>query len=348
MSDKRALRFVMIGAGFWARYQLAGWQEAGGAQCVAIHNRTRSKAEALAREFGVPAVYDDPETMLRETRPDFADILTDPGTHARYTLLAAGLGIPVVCQKPLAATYEEARQMLAACRKAGVPLYVNENFRWQTPIREFARALKTSPIGDVFRARIRMVSGFKVFENQPFLRNEEKFVLTDVGSHVLDVARFLFGEVELLCCQTYQAHKDIRGEDIATVMLKMTSGATVIVEMGYAENYLEEDRFPETAVFAEATQGSAELTLDYWVRVTTKDGTHIRRCPPPHYPWADARYDVVHSSIVPCQANLLAAMRGQEPAETTGEDNLRTVRLVFASYDSAATGQVIRMSEWNP
>ncbi len=74
----------------WARYQLAGWLEAGGAECVAIFNRTRAKAEALAKEFRVPAVYDDPEVMLRETRPDFAEVVADVGTHAKYTKLAAG------------------------------------------------------------------------------------------------------------------------------------------------------------------------------------------------------------------------------------------------------------------
>ena len=340
----RKLRFAMIGAGFWARFQLAGWLETGGAECVAIFNRTRAKAEGLAAEFGIPAVYDDAETMLRESRPDFADVVTDAGTHAKYTLMAAAAGLPVVCQKPLATSYGEAVMMADACRAAGVSLYVNENWRWQTPIREFRRRMAAVPIGDVFRARIRMVSGFRLFENQPFLRELEQFVLTDIGSHVLDVARFLFGEPELLYCQTFQAHKDIRGEDVATVVLRMKSGATVTVEMGYAENYLEADRFPETSILAEATEGSAELALDYWVRITTADGTHIVRCRPPHYSWADARYDVVHSSIVPCQANLLGAMRGECAAETTGDDNLRTVRLVFASYESAAAGSSVRVS----
>ena len=333
----------MIGAGFWARFQLAGWLETGGVECVAIYNRTRAKAETLAAEFGIPGVYDEPETMLRESRPDFADIVTDVGTHARYTLMAASMGIPVVCQKPLASSYEEAAAMVERCQAAHVALYVNENWRWQTPIREFQRRTAAAGIGEIFRARIRMVSGFRLFENQPFLRDLEQFVLTDIGSHVLDVARFLFGEPELLYCQTYQAHKDIRGEDVATVMLKMRSGTAVVVEMGYAENYLEADRFPETSIFVEATEGSAELTLDNWVRITTKDGTHGVRCPPPHYAWADPRYDVVHASIVPCQDNLLKAMRGECAAETTGEDNLKTVRLVFAAYQSAAAGAAIRL-----
>jgi predicted dehydrogenase len=251
----------------------------------------------------------------------------------------------VVCQKPLAVSYEEAAAMLAACHSAGVPLYVNENWRWQTPIRELKRRMDSAGIGEVFRGRIRMVSGFRLFDNQPFLRDLEQFVLTDIGSHVLDTTRFLFGEAESLYCQTFRAHKDIRGEDIATVMLKMKTGATVIVEMGYAENYLERDRFPETTIFVEATRGSAELELDHWIRITTQEGTHVQRCPPPRYSWADPRYDVVHSSIVGCQANLLAAMRGECSAETSGEENLKTVRLVFAAYESAAKGRVVSVGE---
>jgi hypothetical protein len=78
--------------------------------------------------------------------------------------------------------------------------------------------------------------------------------------------------------------------------------------------------------------------------VTTKDGTHSRKVPPPAYPWADPAYAVVHSSIVPCHADLLKHLRGEGTAETTGDDNLKTVRLVFAAYDSARDDRVIRFS----
>ncbi len=335
------LRFAAFGAGFWARFQLAGWREIGGTECVAIYNRTRAKAEAMAREFGIPAVYDDPEKLLANEKIDFADVITDVDTHARFVALAAAHKLPVVCQKPLAPTLEDAEGMLRTCREGGIPLLVNENWRWQTPIREFHRVLASGAIGTPFRARIDMISGFPVFRNQPFLRELKQFILTDLGSHTLDTARFLFGEPQSLYCQTHRVHPGIQGEDVATVMMRMPT-ATVLVEMAYAENYLERDRFPETAIFVEGDRGSAELALDHWIRVTTKDGTHIRRCPPPRYPWADPAYDVVHSSIVACQANLLEALKGGAPAETSGEDNLKTVRLVFASYDSAASGQAIR------
>ncbi len=331
----------MIGAGFWARYQLAGWLETGGAVCVGIYNRTRAKAEALAAEFGVERVYDDPAEMIAREQPNFVDVLTDVDTHAQYTRLAAGMGFPVVCQKPMAPGLEDAEAMVGYCRERGVKLAINENWRWQTPIRAFKQAMDTGAIGDVFRTRITMVSGFPVFKNQPFLAELEKFILTDIGSHVLDVARFLGGEPDRLYCQTQRVHSNIKGEDVATVMLRLKSGATTTVEMGYAENYLERDRFPETSIFSEGSKGSLELGPDFWLRLTTKHGTQIQRIPPPRYQWANPAYDVVHSSIVPCHENILKGLRGEAEIETSGEDNLKTVRLIFASYESAARGAAL-------
>jgi D-apiose dehydrogenase len=88
-----------------------------------------------------------------------------------------------------------------------------------------------------------------------------------------------------------------------------------------------------------------ELGPDFWIRVTTEAGTHAKRYPPPHFSWADPAYDVAHSSLVACNANLLQALRGGASAETTGEDNLKTLRLVFAAYESAAGGQAIALPD---
>jgi predicted dehydrogenase len=233
--------------------------------------------------------------------------------------------------------------MVQVCKDAGVPLFIHENWRWQTPIRALSDALKTGVIGTPFRARIEMISGFPVFKNQPLLRTLDHFIVTDLGSHTLDTARFLFGEANSLCCQVRKVHQDIKGEDVATILLEMGGKTTVTIHMAYAENYLERDHFPQTFIFIEGDQGSIELAADYWLRVTTKDGTLSRRVPPPRYPWADPAYDVVHSSIVPCNADILGGLRGGA-CETTGEDNLKTVQLVFAAYDSAANGQVIHFS----
>jgi D-apiose dehydrogenase len=338
-----ALRFAIAGTGFWSRFQLAAWRELQGAECVALYNRTRGKAEGLAREFGIPAVYDDAGEMLLREKLDFLDIITDVTTHSRFVHLAAERGLPVICQKPMATSLDEARQMLHVCREANVPLYIHENWRWQAPIRQLKAELTAGRIGTPFRARIQYCTSFPVFDNQPFLKEIEQFILTDMGSHILDVARFLFGEAETLYCRTHRIHEDIRGEDAATVIMTMTGGATVACDLSYASR-TEHERFPETYVFVEGTMGSLELGPDYWIRVTAAEGTHSRRYPPPRYTWAEPAYDLVHASIVPCNADLLKALRGEGVAETTGEDNLRTVQLVFASYESARTGQVVKIT----
>ena len=337
------LRFAVIGTGFWARYQLAAWRELSGARCVALCNRTRTKAEALAKEFEVPTVYEDADDMLRREKPDFVDIITDVGTHRQFVELAAKHKVPAICQKPLAPTVADAEAMIAVCRSAGVPLSVHENWRWQTPVRELKKVLASGVIGPVFRARIDYCNSFPVFDNQPFLKELEQFILTDMGTHNLDVARFLFGEATRLYCQTHRVHRDIKGEDAASVMLQMQSGATVTANLSYASR-VEHDRFPEAFVFVEGEQGSVELAPDYWLRVTTKDGTTSCHCPPPFYTWSDPRYALVHSSIVACHEDLLRAVQTGTAPETSAEDNLKTLKLVFAAYESARNRQAISLS----
>ena len=339
------LRFAIFGTGFWSRFQLAAWQALEGVECVALYNRTVAKADALAQDFGVPAVYGDPEELLDKEQLDFVDIITDVDTHSQFVHMAAQRGLPVICQKPMAPTLAEAEQMVAACRAAGVPFFIHENWRWQRPIREFHKLLNEGRIGTPFRARIHYVSSFPVFANQPFLRELDQFILTDIGSHILDVARFLFGEAQTLYCQTHHVFRDlkqepVKGEDVATVMLKTDRGMTVTGEMSYASR-TEIERFPETYLYVEGSEGFLELGPDYWLRLTTEKETCSRRVPPPLYPWADPAYALIHASIVPCNANLLAALRGEGQAETTGEDNLKTLKLVFGAYASAATGQVV-------
>ncbi|WP_404424058.1 Gfo/Idh/MocA family protein [Nibricoccus sp. IMCC34717] len=342
-SSAPVLRFAFFGAGFWADCQLAAWREIPGVQCVAIFNRTRSKAERLAAKFNIPAVYDDAEKLLCAEKIDFLDIATSNDSHERYVLLAAKHHLPVICQKPMAPKLAACEAMVAACRTAGIPFYIHENYRWQTPIRALKAALASGVIGPVFRARIDSISGFPDITMQPFLAELEEYILADMGTHILDVSRFLFGEAESVFCRTQKVHKNIKGEDVATVMMAKSSGATVTAHLALAENFIERECFPQTLFFVEGERGSIELAPDYWLRITTKEGTESRRHPPARYAWADPAYDVSQAAIVPCHANLVGGLRGQTSAETIAEDNLKTLKLVFASYESARSGRIVTL-----
>jgi hypothetical protein len=137
-------------------------------------------------------------------------------------------------------------------------------------------------------------------------------------------------------------HQRITGEDVATVMLLMRGGRTTVTcEVGYAESFLERECFSQTLVMVEGSRGSIEVAPDYWVRVTTASGTAADRFPPKRYPWTDAAHEVVEASIVECNRHLVSALRGEVVAETPGEDNLKTLKLVYDCYDSAERGSVI-------
>lgn len=338
------LRFAVVGAGFWAHYQLAAWSEAPDVRCVAVCDRDRKRAEALAAARGVPKTYDDVAEMLRVERPDFVDVITNPPGHGPVVRLAAEAGVPVICQKPMAQTLAECVELVETCRAASVPFAIHENWRWQAPLRRVKTLLAEGVIGRPFRARIDFLSGFDVFANQPGLRLDERFILADMGCHLLDLARCYFGEADSVFCRTTRVRPEIRGEDSASVVLTMDSGrVTVAVNMAYAGTPLERECFPETLVFIEGDRGSIEAAPGCDVRVTTSAGTHSARVRPPKYPWVNPDYAVVHSSMVACQADLLRALRAGTPAENAAADNLRTMQLVEAAYESAASGQVIRM-----
>jgi predicted dehydrogenase len=337
----KKLRGAIIGTGFWANYQVPAWLELEGVEIVALYNRTKAKAEAINQKFSLNAgVYDDINALLSNEEIDFADIITDVDTHAHFTTIIANCGKDVICQKPMANSLDEASAMLSVCRKNAVKLFIHENFRWQAPLRALKKTLDSGVIGEPFKARVSFCSAFPVFDNQPFLATLEKFILTDIGSHILDICRYLFGEAETLFCLTQKVNPKIKGEDVANVMMKMKSGLHCIAEMSYA-SLLEKESFPETLVLVEGNKGSVLINHNFEMKVTTGAGTRSETIRPKIYDWLDSDYAVVHSSIVDCNADVLRGLQGL-PCETTGQDNFKTVQLVNACYDSAANNKIIQ------
>jgi predicted dehydrogenase len=340
------LKYAVFGCGFWAKFQIGAWSEIEGIELVALYNRTLVKAQKLAGMFHVPRVYDNAEELLRNEKLDFVEIITDVDTHARFTELAAKHGIKnIICQKPMAPDLETARHMVDICRNAGANLYIHENYRWQAPVRRFREIMDSGIIGKPFKARVSFLSGFPVFDNQPFLKKLDKFILTDMGSHILDVTRYLFGEVKTLWCQTRSISPGIQGEDLAVVMMEMKNGMPVYTEMSYA-SIVEHDSFSTVFILVEGDKGSVYLGPGFEIRTTTREKSTSEIVKFPGYPWADPDYIVNHESGIPLSRNILADMLGKGKAENTGADNFETVKLVWASYESADTGKLIDMDSF--
>ena len=128
-------KFAIFGTGFWSQFQLGAWLELEGVECVALYNRTKSKADKLAAQFNVSRTYDDPEELLKNEQLDFVDIITDVDTHYRFVEMAIRYGIKnIICQKPMGPDFATCKNMMESCRKAGVNFYIHENYRWERQI----------------------------------------------------------------------------------------------------------------------------------------------------------------------------------------------------------------------
>lgn len=340
------LKFAIFGTGFWSQFQLGAWMELDGIECVALYNRTRSKADKLAERFNIPRTYDNPDELLRNEKLDFIDIITDVDTHYKFVELGVKYGLDkIICQKPMAPDFESAKNMIGLCKKAGVKLYIHENYRWEKPMRRYKEILNSGIIGKPFKARVTFNSGFPVFDNQPFLADLDKFILTDMGSHLFDVTRYMFGNCKRLWCQKKTVNSKIRGEDVASIMLEMENGMPVYSELSYA-SIVEDDAFTTLFILTEGEKGSLYIGPGFEIRTTTRDGTTSEVVEIPMYDWADPDYIVNHEAGIPINQNILDDMLGKGKAETTGDDNFETVKMVWASYESAETGKIIDLSKF--
>ena len=341
----KKLKFAILGCGFWSQFQLGAWNELEGVECVALFNRTKSKADALAARFNVPRTYDNVEELFKNEELDFVDIITDVDTHEKFTLLGAKYGLDVICQKPLAPSYEAAKRMLKGTKEAGVRFYVHENYRWQPQFRRVKEILDSGVIGNAFRCETSFITAFPLFETQPFLAELEEFALTDQGSHQFDVLRYLFGEAETIYCEKQTVNPTIKGEDVTTSILKMKNGTICIQKISFSSP-LEKEIFPQTTLLIEGAKGSIRLDAEFEISITTASGTTKEVIPMQAYPWQTDRLKPEPPSIVDINQNILDDMLGKAQAENTGDDNFKTVQLVWAAYESAASGKVINLKEF--
>ncbi len=341
------MKFAVIGCGFWSNFQISAWYELDGVELVAVCDSDLAKANQFAKRFKVKSVYQTADELFKNEDLDFVDIISGVNSHLDLIRMAASKGIPVICQKPMALDLKTANELVSFCQERRVPFFVHENFRWQKPIRKVKEILDQGVIGEVFKAKISLCTGFPVFENQPYLARMEKLIIADLGIHLLDMSRFLLGEMRNICCNIRTVNKDIKGEDVANILMEAENGTSCFIEMSFA-SILEKDYFLETLIMIEGAKGSIYLGPDFIVKTTTKKDpllakleTKSEHVGVDNYSWADPDYAVAHASIVETNRDILNALQGRGKCETTGEDNLKTLELVYAAYESAKDARVV-------
>ncbi len=330
------IRLGLIGCGFFAQNHMAAWKdlEPEGVDLVAVCDIDGAKAKAAAEKFGVPHWYTDAETMFRESNLGLVDIATQMRTHLPLVEMAMRHRVPTIVQKPFGQNIAEVRRMVAAANVRGLWLAVHENFRFQRPLLKVAEIIRSGAIGTPTWARIGFRTGYDIYAGQPYLATEQRFVLIDLGVHVLDMARVLLGEVEHLTAELQHRNPKAVGEDTATMLLRHTSGAVSVVECTYGARRIP-DAFPETLVEIEGDAGAIVSRIGSRIEVTSKGEMQVLEEDPEVLSWAERPWHVAQDSVLTTCRHLLERLKSGRPADTSAEDNLKTFALVEAAYEKA-------------
>ena len=360
-SAPTALRGALVGCGFFAMNHLHAWRMIDGVEIVAIVDPDEERRTIAGDAFDIPASarWACAHEMLADatTREslDFLDIATQVDSHHELVSLAGAHSLPAICQKPFATTMEEGREMVAKMETAGCMLMVHENWRWQPSIVELRDVVASGEIGRPFFTQITFRHPYNVYANQPYLAEVERFIIDDLGVHLLDTARTLMGEASSVFCRTQRVNPAIKGEDVATIVLQhdqgsavggaapVVGGGTTVVTASYAPTEAP-SAFPQTAIRVVGEKGCVTLAENFEMAVHVT-GTESRswRAAPVVENWMDPQFAAIQGSVVNIQRHWTEQLQtGNAMVATSGADNLRTLALVQAAYESAGqNGAVI-------
>lgn len=342
----KKLRGVCLGAGYFSRFQYEAWQRIPEVDIVALANRSVENARETAARHGIPRAYawSDLAAMLDAEKPDFVDIITPPETHLEAVRLAAARGLAIICQKPLAPTWDECVAVVETAQRAGVRFMVHENWRWQPWYREMRRQLDAGTLGELFSIAVRMRMGDGWPEDaylarQPFFRTYPRLFVYETGVHFLDAFRYLGGEIASVYARLQKRNPAIAGEDAAQIVCGFAGGATALLDASrYNEADTADARYTFGTVRLDGSKGHLELDLEGNLTLKLL-GQPSRRLDYPH-----TRQGFAGDCVYALQRHFVDRMADGAPFENTGEDYLKTSALVEACYRSHATGQVVAPS----
>ena len=201
-TGRTCVRMGVIGSGaFAAACHIPGLQAQSQAEVTAICGRNYEHTRTVAEQFGIPSVYTDYRELCARPDIDAVTIVTPNAFHAEQAVTAFQYGKHVLCEKPLARTMTEARVMLEAAIASGKVHHVNFMYRHLSGVRELKRQVRAGDIGEPYLLRVQY-DGWRGLNPDWKIGWRERQELSgggellDHGSHLFDIARFLFGRIE--------------------------------------------------------------------------------------------------------------------------------------------------------
>jgi len=331
----RLLRIAVVGAGRISKFHFAAWKAADGVDIVAVCDTDLERSERAASEFPQAKAYGSLVELLDREEVDALDIVTPPETHAEVLRLAAARGVDCLCQKPLAREFAEAADVVAEIGPK-IRLMVNENRRYLPYVRQAREWIAAGLLGEINQAAMTAFRSSYIqkfdgsYQGIPGSIVESRLYVCEALIHQIDCLRAMLGTLTVVAARMLNTDARLDGETLSTIMMETPSGAPVVlsgssVAVGFPDRF--NDRF-------EILGANASLTFaDGALRLLGPDAREQRYD-------VEAGYAAMYQSCFTTAAlKFRDAIRDGTHFETSGEDNLETLRIVEDAYRLARAGR---------
>jgi predicted dehydrogenase len=231
-------------------------------EIIALCDIVESKAQEACAKYGAPdaKVYTDYKELLKDESIQVVHVCTPNDAHAAISIAALDAGKHVMCEKPIAKTAADAREMTAAAKRSSKKLTVGYNNRFRDDSLYLQQACRRGELGEIYFAKAHAIRRRGVPTWGVFLDEEKQGggPLIDIGTHALDLTLWMMDNYEPHSVMGSIFHKlssmenaanpfgpwdpkQFTVEDSAFGMIQMKNGATVILESSWALNTLDVD-----------------------------------------------------------------------------------------------------------
>lgn len=260
-----------IGAGTIFNRHADGWADSDKAELVAISDPDAEALNMQADAHDIARRYQNAADLLADPDIDIVDICAPNGFHAGHAIAALEAGKHVICQKPLAPTSAEIRQIIAARDKANKLVMTAQQYRFATVSQALKATVDAGRLGQIYHARCWYLrrAGLPVRPGLIYKRNSGGGVCIDLGVHVLDLTLWLMGNprpvtVSGTAPAILATHPDARGqrgasipgdidvEDFAAGFVRFENGATLSIEVSWLLHHSPD---PDKRIWVYGTEG---------------------------------------------------------------------------------------------
>ena len=236
------IRVGLVGTGGMAHAHAHTFARMRGCKLVAVADVDRDRAQAFADRFGISEVYTSQADLLKGSDVDAISNVTPDSWHAPLTLEAIAAGKHVMCEKPLATNYKDARRMADAARKAGVVHIVNFSYRNSAALQRAHRMVQRGDLGRPLHFEASYLQSWlstMVWGNwrtsthwlwRLSTGHGSKGVLGDLGVHILDMVAYPLGPFKSVSCRLKTFPK-APGDRVAEYTMDANDSAVITAEM---------------------------------------------------------------------------------------------------------------------